>query len=221
MLVGPAATTVRVAGWRVCAGAARPGADAPPPDVALVAIVRGTPSPGRVRSLSDSPYLPVLALAPDDWIERHDWRALGYDGAVAGEAAPEALADALAAWHRDATLATLDRLEASFGVAEVVALVDRFGAMLAGARDERDPAALAHMAHRVAGIAGTLGFAALGRLWLRFSEGETGLADSARRAAAHAIATIAMYRDAGVARQPVAVGDGEADPTARGTAPRQ
>jgi hypothetical protein len=191
MLVGATATTVRADGWQLCDRVAVPHAAAAPPDAALVAITPDTPSPARVRALSDARYLPVLALAPDDWIEKHDWRALGYDGAVAVEAMPEALADALADWHRDATLATLDRLEASFGAAEVAALVERFGAMLAAARDERDPAALADMAHRVAGIAGTLGFAALGRLWLRFSQGETGLADSARRAAAYAIATIA------------------------------
>lgn len=191
MLVGPAAATLDVAGWRVCDGSADPRVEADAPDAALLAITPGAPSPARVRALADAPYLPVLALAPDDWIQRHDWHALGYDGAVAAEAMPEALADALADWHRDATLATLDRLEASFGAADVTALVERFGAMLAAARDERDPTALADMAHRVAGIAGTLGFAALGRLWLRFSEGETGLADSARRAAAHAIGTIA------------------------------
>jgi hypothetical protein len=191
MRVGPAPATLRVAGWRICEDAAGARADAESPDAALVAITPDTPSPTRVRALADSPYLPVLALASDDWIRLHDWRALGYDGAVAAEAMPEVLADALADWHRDATLATLDRLEASFGAAEVAALVKRFGAMLAAARDERDPAALADMAHRVAGIAGTLGFAALGRLWLRVSEGETGLADSARRAAAYAIETIA------------------------------
>ncbi|MHC9418365.1 hypothetical protein ACYZX9_07200 [Sphingomonas citri] len=191
MLVGPAATTLHVAGWRLCDGAAGPCADAGPPDAALVAITPGAPAPARVRALAEVPYLPVVALAPDDWIDRHDWRALGYDAAVSAEAMPEALAGALADWHRDATWATLDRLEASFGAAEVTALVERFGAMLVAARDERDPAALADMAHRVAGIAGTLGFAALGRLWLRFSEGENALADSARRAAAHAIETIA------------------------------
>lgn len=191
MLVGPAAATLNVGGWRLCDGAADPRVGAEAPDAALVAITPGAPSPTRVRALADVPCLPVLALAPDDWIERHDWRALGYDAAVPAEALPEALADALADWHRDATLATLDRLEASFGAAEVAALVERFGVMLTAARDEHDLAALADMAHRVAGIAGTLGFAALGRLWLRFSEGETGLADSARRAAAHAIETIA------------------------------
>lgn len=191
MLAGPAAATLTVPDWRVCDWAAGSRVEAEAPDAALIAIAPGTPSPARVRALADVPYLPVLVLAPDDWVTRHDWRALGYDAAVSAEAMPEALADALADWHRDATLATLDRLEASFGEAEVAGLVERFGAMLAAARDERDPAALADMAHRVAGIAGTLGFAALGRLWLRFSEGETGLADSARRAAAYAIETIA------------------------------
>ena len=191
MLAGPAAATLTVPDWRVCDWAAGSRVEAEAPDAALIAIAPGTPSPARVRALADVPYLPVLVLAPDDWATRHDWRALGYDAAVSAEAMPEALADALADWHRDATLATLDRLEASFGEAEVAGLVERFGAMLAAARDERDPAALADMAHRVAGIAGTLGFAALGRLWLRFSEGETGLADSARRAAAYAIETIA------------------------------
>ncbi len=190
-LIGPAAATLRVAGWHLCDQTTGARADVEVPDAALVAITPDAPTPARVRARADAPYLPVLALAPDDWIRRHDWRALGYDGTVAAEAMPEALVDALADWHRDATLATLDRLEASFGAVEVAALVERFGAMLAAARDERDPTALADMAHRVAGIAGTLGFAALGRLWLRFSEGETGLADSARRAAAHAIATIA------------------------------
>lgn len=191
MLVGPAAATLNVADWRVCDRAAGSHVEAEAPDAALIAITPGAPSPARVRALADVPYLPVLALAPDDWITRHDWRALGYDAAVSAEAMPDALADALADWHRDATLATLDRLEASFGAAEVAGLVERFGAMLAAACDERNPAPLADMAHRVAGIAGTLGFAALGRLWLRFSEGETGLADSARRAAAYAIGTIA------------------------------
>ncbi|MBY9064803.1 hypothetical protein K7957_17840 [Sphingomonas yunnanensis] len=191
MLVGPHVLTTSIAGWQVWDCASDPVPSGRQVDAALVAITRDTSPPACLRALADAPSLPVLALAPDDWIKRKDWRVLGYDGAVATGASVDALADALADWHRDATLETLARLEASFGIAEVTSLVERFGAMLATVRDERDPAALADMAHRVAGIAGTLGFAALGRLWLRVSQGEIKLADSARRAAAHAIGTIA------------------------------
>ncbi|MBW6527076.1 hypothetical protein KZ813_09525 [Sphingomonas sp. RHCKR7] len=191
LLVGTGSDPPAVPGWQVgvrCP-ASLPALDEI--DVALVAVGGGTVSPSALRARPGASCLPIIALAPVDWIEREDWRALGYDGAVAADASPAAMADALADWHRAGTLATLDRLESSFGAAEIESLLGRFGVMLAAVRAERDPTALAGMAHRVAGIAGTLGFAALGRLWLRFSEGESGLAGSARRAAAYAITTIA------------------------------
>jgi hypothetical protein len=190
MLVGAGTDAVTISGWRVRVVDAALRCVGEPADVALLSVTPSAPAPARLRAIADAPFLPVLALAPDGWAERHDWRSLGYDGTIVCGAPDDTIAQALADWDRAATLMTLDRLEASFG-AEMVSLVERFAAMLASVRDERDPAVLASMAHRVAGIAGTLGFAALGQLWLRFSEGEAGLADSARRAASYAMETIA------------------------------
>ncbi|MGK6322141.1 hypothetical protein ACMGDM_03545 [Sphingomonas sp. DT-51] len=134
--------------------------------------------------------IPVVAVASAAWIAIADWRALGYDGALARNAPPAAASAALAEWQRADTLATVARLRAQFGAAEMSALLHGFRDLLTRVRDELDVDATVALAHRVAGIAGTLGFAPLGRLWLRLADGEVELADSARRAAAYAIFTL-------------------------------
>ncbi|TCP34772.1 hypothetical protein EV292_103199 [Sphingomonas sp. BK235] len=194
LILAPATERDRIAGALAQIGwhAAAPVAGAAlRPEVILCAVDEGGRAAATLRAGAiELAQVPVVALASAEWIAATDWRGAGYDAAVDRAASPAALADALGAWRRDETLATLDRLEATFGSHAFGDLLRSFRRLLERVRDDRDDAAIAALAHRVAGIAGTLGFAALGQWWLRFSEGEVELAGTARRAAAHAIATL-------------------------------
>lgn len=123
-------------------------------------------------------------------------------GGAAGEALPAgvddrlpATADAeearalLARWRPD-NPATLARIEAALGTEAVRDLLERLRRQLeptlaAPAADDRC------RAHRLAGIAGLLGFAALGEAWLDVEEGRPDAAVAARRETRRALAAIA------------------------------
>lgn len=185
------ATTLIDVGFHVVAGSHRSVCDWP--DAELV-VASGDASdallPAVIRRERERPLIPVVAVASAAWIAITDWRALGYDGALARNAPLAVVSAALAEWQRADTLATVARLRAQFGVAEMSALLHGFRDLLTRVRDEPDVDATVALAHRVAGISGTLGFAPLGRLWLRLADGEVELAGSARRAAAYAIITL-------------------------------
>ncbi|MEH3103748.1 MAG: hypothetical protein PGN12_07555 [Sphingomonas phyllosphaerae] len=134
---------------------------------------------------------PVLALAPAAWIARTDWAARGYVAAIDDRDLAASLPGVVAEWSHAARLATIDRLGDTFGIAPVAGLLRGLRHALEvaiGASD--DPALLAAEAHRIAGLAGTLGFVALGRHWLRVAEGGRAPTAATRRATAHALATL-------------------------------
>ncbi|MEG8040047.1 hypothetical protein QP166_12110 [Sphingomonas sp. LR60] len=134
---------------------------------------------------------PAIALASAAWIARTDWAARGYVAAVDRRDLAQILPGVIAEWSHATRLATIDRLGATFGTAPVAALLSGLRNVLEvaiGTHD--DPALLAAEAHRIAGLAGTLGFAALGRHWLRVAEGGSAPSAATRRATAHAFATL-------------------------------
>lgn len=92
----------------------------------------------------------------------------------------------------------LDRLEASFGRKPVHALLRGLAEQLDAAMKSLDQGEAAPAAHRIAGVAGTLGFAALGRAWLSLSEGEDAAREPARAETLAALSIVASrLRSAG------------------------
>jgi len=94
------------------------------------------------------------------------------DGHVAKPFTPEALREVVESWRpRDAST-QIARLAAIFGTAGIAHLLDGFRDLLENQLGLDDGAARYAGAHRLAGIAGTLGFPDLSRLWLAVSEGD-------------------------------------------------
>lgn len=143
-------------------------------------MIRGGPAP-----LASVPILAYTMLRLDD----AEIRAIGMDGRVPKPCTPEVLAATAAHWRPEREMAGAHRLAEVFGAAELASLVARFRAQLADAvvgLDAGDVTA----AHRIAGIAGTLGFAAVSASWVRIAEGDVTARDQARRDARIAIARI-------------------------------
>ncbi|MBN8809331.1 MAG: response regulator [Sphingomonas sp.] len=113
----------------------------------------------------------------------------GFDGRLPKPCAPEALLAAVSAWHPSVGLADTQRLKAVFGEDELTPLIARFRDQLVEALAALDTGDTG-MAHRIAGVAGTLGFAQVSESWLRLSEGDGAARDDARRLARLAIAAI-------------------------------
>lgn len=143
-------------------------------------MIRGGPAP-----LASVPILAYTMMRLDD----AEIRALGMDGRVPKPCTPEVLAAAAAHWRPDCETAGAHRLAEVFGVAELASLVARFRAQLADAVVKLDAGDVT-AAHRIAGVAGTLGFAAVSASWVAVSEGDVASRDQARRDARIAIAQI-------------------------------
>ncbi|WP_156679966.1 hypothetical protein [Sphingomonas profundi] len=118
------------------------------------------------------------------------------------------LADALRRWHPGDVMAGARRLAGLFGQEALAGMVAALRAQLADAVARFDAANGAEgdggLAHRIAGVAGTLGFAEVGRHWLALSEGDAGAWPDARRTARIAIAAIDREASARAAPSPAA-----------------
>lgn len=115
--------------------------------------------------------------------------ARGMDGRLPKPCAPDTLRDAIAPWRPSAVLPG-QPLEDLFGADKMDALVARFRDQLLEALALFDIAGEAAPAHRIAGVAGTLGFSNVSDSWLRLSEGDEDARDEARRDARLAVAAI-------------------------------
>lgn len=134
----------------------------------------------------------ILGVTDPGWIEGRDAAALGYDQVIDRTRLSADLYSAIADWCHAERLATIDRLAAAFGDAAIARLLTGLRELLEQASTtDKDSAKLAAEAHRIAGVAGTLGFTALGRAWLRVERNPQMPPVAARRATAHALATIA------------------------------
>jgi hypothetical protein len=166
------------------AGAALPDVAICPPDAAR-----------RLRAAHAR--LPLVVVAPAAWIAAHDRQAcdIDADDVVDRARLDRDLPAALADWLHAERLAVLARLATAFGAANVATLTGGLRGLLVTALAERDDDALAGQAHRIAGLAGTLGFARLGRQWLRVADAERPITLATRRATDHAILTIDLAVD--------------------------
>jgi len=139
---------------------------------------------------------PILAFTarPKTAIEDRA-RAAGMDGHVSKALTPEELREAAEPWRPAGMPAPAVRLAATFGEAEIATLIDRFRRHLerALAADEHAESIQAD-AHKLAGVAGTLGFPDVFQPWLDVSEGDMSAYPEARASARRALAQIATDR---------------------------
>lgn len=133
-------------------------------NAAVAALVRAIR--GRDDALADVPLVAAGATAslPD-----------GVDQMLDPDASPEDVRGLLAFWSADAN-AALDRLAETFGHDDIVALVAAFRGQLAAAHAALRSADDRSGAHQIAGMAGTLGYTALGTAWNALDHGETAAA---------------------------------------------
>lgn len=137
------------------------------------------------RSNTPAAGAPIVAFTTQQ-LDEHTLRARGFDGWLAKPCTPEMLVDAAARWRPDGELAGVERLAQIFDVAELDALMARLRDQLEDALSTESSA----LAHRLAGAAGTLGFAAVTESWLALSEGDLTVRERARDDARRAIAAI-------------------------------
>lgn len=116
-------------------------------------------------------------------------RASRMDGHVAKPFTPETLRAAAEPWRPSDMPPPLAKLAAIFGAAGIATLLHGFRGQLeeALAVDDAQPYP---GAHRLAGIAGTLGFPEISRQWLAVSEGDGTASAEARISARKALAEI-------------------------------
>lgn len=143
--------------------------------------IRAMPPP-----LGAVPILAYTSLAlTDDMVH-----AAGMDGRLPKPATPQTLLKAAERWRPDGQLETAEQLAVTFGAEEIERLVRNFRDQLVDALDDLDGEKPEFGAHRIAGVAGTLGFADVSESWLRVSEGDLAAREDARRHARLAISEI-------------------------------
>jgi CheY-like chemotaxis protein len=135
------------------------------------------------------PILAFTALQSPDAIE-HAFE-VGMDGHLPKPFTTATLLAAVDPWRPDGEGPPGARLAAIFGKAEVAALLTQFRCQIADAIAALEGAPdLRAVAHRLAGIAGTLGFPEVSLPWRRLSEGDDTAHDEARRVARKTLARL-------------------------------
>ncbi len=137
---------------------------------------------------TDESAVPILAftsLSGPDLMGRIE--AAEMDGHIAKPIPPPALIERLAPWWPLAMTPARSRLAAAFGAAEIAALNESFRTQLVDALARIDDPDVAVLAHRIAGVAGTLGFMDVHDSWLALSEDAHGARGQAVRAARRAL----------------------------------
>jgi hypothetical protein len=162
-----------------------------------VAIARIVPSGSATETPPD-----LLVMATEDRAERPPAQrgvviiAVGVPAASDADIeadVPDALGTVLAAEDRARPTPLGDdtrRLIAVYGATAIAPMLASFADLLDEALAALSCSDAAATAHRVAGVAGTLGFGALGRRWLALSEGQAIDMGALRVASRRAIATL-------------------------------
>ena len=144
-------------------------------------IIRASDPP-----LSTAPILVYSALSLTD----ADISRRGMDGRIPKPCTSDQLTAAIEPWLKTGQMAGAQRLADLFGVEELTRLISGLRGQLRAAIDDLDATVIPATAHRIAGVAGTLGFADVSASWLALSEGDESARDRARRDARLAIGAI-------------------------------
>lgn len=124
----------------------------------------------RFRALPVGAAVPVVAFTTTRLKDTEPLLAIGFDDVLAKPCTPGELMRCAARWRPRAPGAATVHLHQIFGHAEIDPLLARFRDLLAEALAALASGRAEALAHRVSGIAGTLGFAAVGAAWLQHSE---------------------------------------------------
>ena len=116
--------------------------------------------------------------------------SLGLDAHIAIPTTAAALIAAVEPWRPAGELAGAHRLIDTFGEAAIAPMVARFGGQLADALVALGTTPSADKLHRLAGIAGTLGFGRVNASWQRLAQGDAAILPVAWRDARRALAQI-------------------------------
>jgi CheY-like chemotaxis protein len=165
---------------------------APSPD--LIVIGLDMPALSGAESAEIRAYdgaigrVPIIAFGGRD-ADPDDLLAAGVD-VVLPDSDPDTLVRAAEDWRPEPLPPGFTKLQEIFGEAQAMALLGGLRSLLIDAlRDFADDGSR-DLAHRVAGMAGMLGFAGLGQSWLAVSEGEEVDAAALRHATRRAIVAI-------------------------------
>lgn len=195
------ATRFDDAGWTVqtvADGAAALAHLAPCPSLALLDLAIADPAALEVIAATRRlplPWasVPVIALATTRPTGPSVLIAHGFDAVLARPATPDDIARVAAQWDPRAEERSLDRLAHSFGAAQIASMIARLRTLFATAVAAIDAGEVRDLAHRIAGVAGTLGFTRAGQAWAALSDrngGDLHVQAAARCEARRAIALI-------------------------------
>ena len=186
-------------GWRVVTGTSGgvvlPLAVTENPVLVLVDLnmpeVDGVAATRRLRADGGrAASVPVLAYTARRDIEPGSFDALGLDGMVRKPCMPDVLLDAVDQWRPDGALDGLRHLESVLEPDEIGELLGGFRQQLTECLQSLSGGAVQDKAHRLAGVAGMLGFSDLCGAWLALSEGDLTDVAGARRLARLVLAAI-------------------------------
>lgn len=136
--------------------------------------------------------MPILAFTATPGLKREALLRRGFDGFLARPCSSAALRAAARRWRPAALPAATERLETVFGSERVRPLLAQLRDLLTESLGRVEDGAVAH---RVAGAAGTLGFASLSAAWLALSEGHRAALGRTRRETRRAIGAIRRRLD--------------------------
>ena len=196
-----AAIALSAAGWRVATAA--DGHEAVTlleqlPTLMLVDLhmagMSGIDTAGAVRrSCTDAADAAILAYTTTPHGAHEPLHAHGFDGFVPKPCTADEIVREAARWVPRDAAPVLARLEGGLGADHIRSLTRRFRLLLIEALAALNGPSCCDIAHRVAGVAGTLGFAEAGAAWLALSEGNESARADARREARRAIMAIDLY----------------------------
>lgn len=194
-----AARVLEHAGWRVVAAeGAAAGlalAETEAPDLILLDVqmegVDGWQAIARLREGDGAgARVPVIAFTTQRGITPDRLAEAGFDSLLAKPTTAEAMIAAVARHHPRTALAGPMRLEELFGAEALAGLLRGFRDELTQALAALDGGDAPARSHRIAGIAGTLGFPQVSDSWLAVSEGDRRALPRARRDALRALAML-------------------------------
>jgi CheY-like chemotaxis protein len=142
-----------------------------------------------------SASVPIIAVAEKFSAELRDIHALGFDDVLVKPFIGANLVETAERWRPEGKPEALARLGEVFGEAEIARMLSGLRDVLQEGLDALGTSEVPVIAHRIAGIAGILGFTDLGRDWRTLSE--SGASDDAAVRRRTRIAIAEMDRDLG------------------------
>lgn len=166
----------RMAGWSVVDGTIETAISSSPLAAPSIVVAESPRLRIGIALPSTRPFA-IIALGEDPHRE--------FDDVLTSPTDLRALESMLARWAPVPLTDSTNRIVATFGETAIAPMLARFADLLSEGLADFD----GRTAHRIAGVAGTLGFAPLGAMWLALSEGLAVDRDALKRQSRLAIGT--------------------------------